>query len=55
MVPALKKEIEEAINVTIETRIFIIYKANRGMLKTRWIFGNNKVQSPWERYEPLYV
>ena len=52
---SLKKEIEEAVEITKKMRIYLIYReAETNKMKGRFVFGNRKA-APWTGYaiEPI--
>lgn len=55
LVPALKKEIEAAINIASDTRMFIIYREVGGKLKYVWLYGQPKIAAPWDNAQPYIV
>ncbi len=55
LVPSLRKEIEEAIELNANSRIYIIYRGPRNTLKERWLFGNSNPSPVWSNYKPVIV
>ena len=55
LVPSLRKEIEEAINVNKDTRIYIIYRGAKNTLHEKWLIGQNDPDPAWANVQPLYV
>lgn len=55
IIPTLKREIEEAINVADDTRMFVIYREVGGQLKSAWLYGDYKVKTPWDNAQPYIV
>lgn len=55
IIPALKKEIESAINIADDTRMFVIYREVGGQLKCVWLYGQPKPNAPWTNAQPIIV
>ena len=54
-IPSLRNEITEAINVNKDTRIYIIYRGSKNILKATWLIGSCNPSPTWSHYQPLYV
>lgn len=54
LVPSLKKDLTDHVNLNEEDRIFIWYKGTKGVLVSQWLFGTYKVDTPWKNVEPFY-
>ena len=52
---ALKREIESAMNIAADTRMFIIYREVGGQLKCTWLYGQPKANAPWANVPPFIV
>ena len=55
LVPSLRKEIEEAIAINAETRIFIIYRGSKNTLHEKWLIGSTNPTPAWANAQPLIV
>ena len=51
LVDSLKSEIENAISLSKQSRVYVVYKEN-GKSKGKYIFGRRK-RSPWDGYGTL--
>ncbi len=54
IVPALRREIEQAINIAPDTRMFLIYKVG-ATFKCIWLYGSPKANAPWDNANPYIV